>query len=93
MSFIAQVSDQLAKFAEELRSTPIHPRRPLAQLTRPIQGSRAEHKLDIGFMNDPKDTRCHWPQILVPGELKSNPSVDIVSDFSGVIEGKNSCVD
>jgi len=33
-------------------------------------------------MNDTKagkDSRCHWSQILVPGELKSNPSADNAS--------------
>jgi hypothetical protein len=27
-----------------------------------------------------KDSRCHWSQILVPGELKSNRSADIASE-------------
>jgi Fungal protein kinase len=38
--------------------------------------------MDIGFVNDPtaeKDSRCHWSQILVPGELKNNPTADIAS--------------
>lgn len=33
-------------------------------------------------MNDPKagkDSKCHWSQIFIPGELKSNPSADIAS--------------
>ncbi|KAK2738278.1 hypothetical protein FQN57_007141 [Myotisia sp. PD_48] len=45
-------------------------------------GSTAERKLDIGFVDDPgadKDTRCHWSQILVPGELKNDVSYDIRS--------------
>jgi Fungal protein kinase len=49
----------------------------------PLQGSTAERKLDIGFVDDPKaasaDLTCHWSQILVPGELKSNPSLDTAS--------------
>ncbi|RSL83055.1 hypothetical protein CEP52_016815 [Fusarium oligoseptatum] len=39
--------------------------------------------MDVGFVNDPqagKDSRCHWSQILVPGELKSNPSADKASE-------------
>jgi hypothetical protein len=39
--------------------------------------------MDIGFVDDPKagkDSRCHWSQILVPGELKSNPSADRPSE-------------
>ena len=61
---------------------PTDRRRPLAQPNQPIQGSTGERKLDIGFVNNPnagKDSRCHWSQILVPGELKSNPSADIAS--------------
>ncbi|KAK3365041.1 hypothetical protein B0T24DRAFT_712504 [Lasiosphaeria ovina] len=56
---------------------------PLAQPNRPIQGSIAELKLDVGFVDDPKaskDSRYHWSYILVPGELKSNPSTDIASE-------------
>ncbi|EKV06646.1 hypothetical protein PDIG_76560 [Penicillium digitatum PHI26] len=59
-----------------------HLRRPLAQPNKPIQGSTAERKLDIGFVSDAdanKDTHCHWSQILVPGELKSNPAADTAS--------------
>ena len=39
--------------------------------------------MDVGFVNDPtakKDSRQDWSQILVPGELKSNPSADIPSE-------------
>ncbi|KAK2732850.1 hypothetical protein FQN57_002462 [Myotisia sp. PD_48] len=54
-------------------------RRPIAQPDKPVRGSTAERKLDIGFVDDPgadKDTRCHWSQILVPGELKNDISYD-----------------
>ncbi|KGO75092.1 hypothetical protein PITC_058440 [Penicillium italicum] len=57
-------------------SVSAHLRRPLAQPKKPVQGSTTERKLDIGFVSDTragKDTRCQWSQILVPGELKSNP--------------------
>ena len=33
-------------------------------------------------MDDPSagvDSKCHWSQVLIPGELKSNPSADIAS--------------
>ncbi|KAK3366540.1 hypothetical protein B0H63DRAFT_565954 [Podospora didyma] len=39
--------------------------------------------MDIGFVNDPsagKNSRCHWIQILMPSELRSNPSADIPSE-------------
>ena len=63
-----------------LTSAPL--RRPLAQPNRPLQGSTADRKLDVGFVNDPEAseiTKCRWSQILVPGELKSNPSHDTYS--------------
>ncbi len=38
--------------------------------------------MDIGFVDDPSagvDSKCHWSQILIPGELKNNPSADRAS--------------
>ncbi|KAK4197016.1 hypothetical protein QBC40DRAFT_342334 [Triangularia verruculosa] len=58
-------------------------RRPLAKPNEPIAGSVGKRKIDVGFVDDPsagKDSRCHWSQILVPGELKSNPSADRLSE-------------
>ncbi|KAJ5318315.1 hypothetical protein N7476_004735 [Penicillium atrosanguineum] len=66
----------------EIRPVTARLRRPLAQPNKPIQGSTAERKLDIGFVSDAdakKDTHCHWSQILVPVELKSNPATDTAS--------------
>ncbi|EDN03054.1 predicted protein [Histoplasma mississippiense (nom. inval.)] len=54
-------------------------RRPLAQPSQPLQGSIAERKLDIGFVDDltaTEDSRCRWSQILVPGELKNDLKYD-----------------
>jgi hypothetical protein len=82
LSWFSDSSEKLAAFAEAYKSTPTHRRRPLAQPNKPIQGSTGERKLDVGFVNDPKagkDSRCHWSQILIPGELKSNPSADTAS--------------
>lgn len=82
LSWFADLSEKLATFAEEYKSTPTHRRRPLAQPNKPILGSTAERKLDVGFVNDPRagtNSRCHWSQILVPGELKSNPLADTAS--------------
>ncbi|KAK7420129.1 hypothetical protein QQZ08_010543 [Neonectria magnoliae] len=82
LSWFAELNEKLATFAEEYKSPPTHRRRPLAQPNKPIQGSTAERKLDVGFVDDPKagkDSRCHWSHILVPGELKSNPSADKAS--------------
>ena len=47
-----------------------------------MQGSTADRKLDVGFVDDPgagMDCKCYWKQILIPGELKSNPSADKAS--------------
>ncbi|EDU46210.1 conserved hypothetical protein [Pyrenophora tritici-repentis Pt-1C-BFP] len=38
--------------------------------------------LDIGFVDDPNagvNSKCRWSQILIPGELKSNPLADKAS--------------
>ncbi|RWA03782.1 hypothetical protein EKO27_g11323 [Xylaria grammica] len=82
LCWFAKWSEALAAFAEDYKSTPTHRRRPLARPNKPIRGSTAERKLDVGFVSDHeagKDSRCHWGQILVPGELKSNPSADTAS--------------
>ncbi|KAG5746976.1 hypothetical protein H9Q70_010347 [Fusarium xylarioides] len=85
LSWFADFSERLMTFAAGRQSNPInrHQRRPLAKPNEPIDGSVGKRKMDIGFMKDPqagKDSRCHWSQILVPGELKSNPSADKASE-------------
>jgi hypothetical protein len=82
LSWFADLSEKLATFSADYNPAMAHLRRPLAQPNKPIQGSTAERKLDIGFVSDAnagKDTRCQWSQILVPGELKSNPAADTAS--------------
>lgn len=74
LSWFAELSEKLARLAEDYMSIPTHRRRPLAQPDKPIPGSTAIRKLDIGFVDDPKagkDSQYHWLQILVPGELKA----------------------
>ncbi|GAB0138519.1 hypothetical protein EsDP_00006752 [Epichloe bromicola] len=85
LSWFADFSEKLSTFADghKLISTQQYRRRPLAKPNEPIDGSVGRRKMDVGFVNDPqagKDTRCHWSQILVPGELKSNPSADKASE-------------
>lgn len=83
LSWFADFSEKLAAFAESYKSFPTRQRRPLGKPNEPIDGSTATRKMDVGFMNDPKarkDSRCHWSQILVPGELKSNRSADKPSE-------------
>lgn len=51
----------------------------LASPNQALQGSTADRKLDVGFVIDPQATQdsvFHQSQILVAGELKSNPQVD-----------------
>jgi hypothetical protein len=82
LNWFADVCEKLAAFAEDYRPNRTDRRRPVAQPNKPIHGSTGERKLDVGFVDDPKarkDSRCHWSQILVPGELKSNPSADKAS--------------
>ncbi|KAI1505466.1 hypothetical protein F5X99DRAFT_415913 [Biscogniauxia marginata] len=68
LAWFADVIERLATFAEAIRPSPARRRRPLAQPNKPIRGSTAERKLDVGFS-----------QILIPGELKSNPSANTAS--------------
>ncbi|KAH6986714.1 hypothetical protein EDB80DRAFT_756448 [Ilyonectria destructans] len=77
------MAETLAAFAEGNKSIPTRQRRPLAKPNEPIDGSIGKRKMDVGFGNDPearKDSRCHWSQILVRGEHKSNPSADKASE-------------
>ncbi|KAK4207648.1 hypothetical protein QBC37DRAFT_476391 [Rhypophila decipiens] len=83
LSWFAGFTEKLAVFAESYNSCLIPKRRLLARPDKPIAGSVGKPKMDIGFVDDPsarKDSRCRWSQILVPGELKSNPSADRSSD-------------
>ncbi|PHH49257.1 hypothetical protein CFIMG_005936RA [Ceratocystis fimbriata CBS 114723] len=73
LSWFADFTEKLSIFAEGSKSTSTRQRRPLAKPNEPIDGSIGKRKMDVGFVNDPaasKDSRCHWSQILVPGELK-----------------------
>ncbi|CRK23262.1 hypothetical protein BN1723_003017 [Verticillium longisporum] len=85
LSWFAGFNEKLAAFADGLQpiSTRRCGRRPLATPNEPIDGSVGRRKMDIGFIADAqarKDSRYHWSQILVPGELKSNPSADKASE-------------
>ncbi|KMU75272.1 hypothetical protein CISG_04691 [Coccidioides immitis RMSCC 3703] len=82
LEWLTEVIDRLVQFAEDHNPSRTVVRRPLAQPARPIAGSAAKRKLDIGFVDDPHTTpgkRYHWSQILVPGELKNDRQYDIPS--------------
>jgi len=69
-------------FAKEHGFVPKARRRLVEHTQQPLQGSTADRKLDIGFVDDliaGESSQCHWSHILVPGELKSNPNTDIAS--------------
>jgi hypothetical protein len=75
--------DMFLEFAKESGSTLEVRRRPLGQPTQYLSGSTTRRKLDVGFANDTKineSLRYDWSQILVPGELKSNPNADRRTD-------------
>lgn len=82
LSWFARLTGQLLGFAGEDQPALGVQRRLLTQPHKPLQGSSADRKLDIGFVDDPSagvNSKCHWSQILIPGELKSNASADIAS--------------
>nr|ODN91847.1 hypothetical protein L203_01100 [Cryptococcus depauperatus CBS 7841] len=78
IDWFKDVTAKLADFAKGY-SPPQTRRRILGEPSKPIKGSTSERKLDIGFVSDReagRATRYHWSEMLVPGELKSNPSAD-----------------
>nr|ODN95481.1 hypothetical protein L204_04021 [Cryptococcus depauperatus CBS 7855] len=78
IDWFKDVTANLADFAKGY-SPPQTRRRILGEPSKPIKGSTSERKLDIGFVSDReagRDARYHWSEILVPGELKSNPLAD-----------------
>ncbi|RDH29332.1 hypothetical protein BDQ94DRAFT_182351 [Aspergillus welwitschiae] len=82
LTCFADITEKLAELSKDYRPESAQLRRPVAQPNKPVQGSTAERKLDIGFVSDinaGKDTRCQWSDILVPGELKRNPAADTAS--------------
>jgi hypothetical protein len=69
----------LLKLAEEAKPVSNVRRRLLGQPSQALLGSTTQRKLDVGFSNDLRSDehlRYGWSQILVPGELKSNPNAD-----------------
>ncbi|EQL29683.1 hypothetical protein BDFG_07736 [Blastomyces dermatitidis ATCC 26199] len=75
LGWLANIIAELVQLAEAQELSWKIDRRPLAQPSQPLQGSIAERKLDISFVNDltaTEDSRCRWLQILVPEELKND---------------------
>lgn len=79
LKWLSQVIKSLVQFAEAYDATQRINRRPLARPFQPLEGSITKRKLDIGFVDDinaTESSRCHWSQILVPGELKNDKKYD-----------------
>lgn len=53
VGWFAQLNRQLMDFADQCESVTKVRRRPLAQSNQPLQGSTADRKLDVGFVDDP----------------------------------------
>ncbi|QSS58806.1 hypothetical protein I7I51_08235, partial [Histoplasma capsulatum] len=82
LKWLSQVIKSLVQFAEAYDATQRINRRPLARPFQPLEGSITKRKLDIGFVDDinaTESSRCHWSQILVPGELKNDKKYDRAS--------------
>ncbi|KAI0196616.1 hypothetical protein EV127DRAFT_417080 [Xylaria flabelliformis] len=80
LEWFAGLVKELSTFAEEYETTPMD-RRVLVKApnTSLKGGSPADRKLDVGFTRDSDHELGKlpdWSQILVPGELKSNPKAD-----------------
>ncbi|ORX99352.1 hypothetical protein BCR34DRAFT_495436, partial [Clohesyomyces aquaticus] len=57
-----ELTHQFLDYAEEHQPASRAQQRPLAQPHKPLQGSTADRKLDVGFMNNPiasMDSKCH----------------------------------
>ncbi|KAF3346064.1 mRNA export factor rsm1 [Verticillium dahliae VDG2] len=84
LSWFAGFSEKLAAFADGQQSSPTRRcgKRPLTKPNKPIHGSVGRRKMDIGFMSAQaqENPTSHWSHVLVPGELKSNPSADKASE-------------
>jgi hypothetical protein len=82
LTWIAERVELFLGFVKNHRSTLTTLQRLLAQSDQYLEGSTAECKLDVDSVADLKaseDFKCHWLQIFVPRELKSNSDADAMS--------------
>ncbi|KAF2007867.1 hypothetical protein P154DRAFT_550100 [Amniculicola lignicola CBS 123094] len=87
LSWFTPLTSQLLDFAAEIQPASRPQRRPLAQPHQPIQGSTANYKLDVGFVDNPSagiDSKCCWSQILIPGELKRRYTREEFNRLGGI---------
>ncbi|KAK3353872.1 serine/threonine-protein kinase Sgk2 [Lasiosphaeria hispida] len=84
LAWFSDLIPKLEAFAGDHNSTPTSRRKLLAQPKTPFLGSTGKRSMGIGFVKDDftcnptaeKNFRYRWSHVLVPGELKSNPSAD-----------------
>ncbi|KAL7778319.1 hypothetical protein CFE70_004998 [Pyrenophora teres f. teres 0-1] len=79
LNWLVSLTDRLVNLAEGYQPMSATPRRLRAEPNQPLQGSTADRKLDISFVDvdDGGNNRAlQWSDILIPGELKSNPTAD-----------------
>ncbi|KAI1908546.1 hypothetical protein LOZ65_006628 [Ophidiomyces ophidiicola] len=82
LNWLTGIIDLFVLFAKDHNPHMAFFQRPLAQPTKPIDGSVGKRKLDIGFVEDvdsTPDKRYKWSEILVPGELKNDRHYDMPS--------------
>ncbi|KIW36525.1 uncharacterized protein PV06_11236 [Exophiala oligosperma] len=81
-TFYGKIPDLEENAVAMFDKSPISTRGPLIRPNKALEGSRANRKPDIGFVDDlnaAEDAVYHWSQILVPEELKSNPAFDMAT--------------
>ena len=76
--FVQKLSDFAARYKETHRApTPAPGRRLMTDSTKSPRGSDTIRKLDLSFVRDTaKESSPYWSEILLIGELKSNPKHD-----------------
>lgn len=86
LAWFCDLIPRLEALAGDFNPNVMHRRKLLAQPKTPLLGSTGKRSMDIGFVArdmaykpNSKDDRFRWQQVLVPGELKSNPAADITS--------------
>ncbi|KAI1086053.1 hypothetical protein F5B19DRAFT_200600 [Rostrohypoxylon terebratum] len=71
--WLKKIITQIAQWAQNYRQTPA--RGLWIESNKPLDGSTAQRKLDFAILSHP-EAEAHWSQVLIPGELKSNPKED-----------------
>ncbi|KAI1091600.1 hypothetical protein F5B19DRAFT_260948 [Rostrohypoxylon terebratum] len=73
LNWLKKIITQIAQWAQNYRQTPA--RGLWIESNKSLDGSTAQRKLDFAILSHP-EAEAHWSQVLIPGELKSNPKED-----------------